>query len=568
MKKIVLYIDVDEEVTSIFDRVKHFKNKSIFLVIPKKSIVFQSVVNLKILKKKMDERNIEVILVTTDRIGKHLAEQADIIVRSRVEVKKIEVLDEEEKHSRITPIQARRNAMSREEVPKRSTQRKLTIGELVKEFRDKKDKAKDHLNDSFSALPFQKSQNKFLLIIFLLTIGLFFLITYIALPSSTIYIRPTFEHIDHSVNVTLANKRQNQTLLRQGKPHVIASEDITTVIKQTKVFNVTSHEFQGVNAKGKIRIINTTYDSWPLKAQTRFRTDEGIVFRLQTGAIVPPASKNEAGVKEDGEIITIVVADPFDIYEHPVGERGNLGPTKFIIPGLSKYNQELIWAVSDGVMKGGVTQYQKIVKDEDIEVAQKQIQENLVMMAKEDLKMHIKELNKMGNSNLVLLDDRQYLKTELLEFKVADDLIGQQREKFEVFAKIKASGIAYDFDQLFVLLKDELSKRTHPNMQLKDDSISPQNVTYEVIENDEENAQIKITATVQGLQEFIIDDHVEAGIKFNQRIKNKVQGLTKEEAERLLSNFEEVDAVEIRLWPIWINTLPRVPENIDIKLMK
>ncbi len=53
MKKIV-YIEVDEEITSVYDRVKRFRQNEIYLVVPRKAILFQSAVNLQILKSKLD----------------------------------------------------------------------------------------------------------------------------------------------------------------------------------------------------------------------------------------------------------------------------------------------------------------------------------------------------------------------------------------------------------------------------------------------------------------------------------------------------------------------------------
>ena len=144
---------------------------------------------------------------------------------------------------------------------------------------------------------------------------------------------------------------------------------------------------------------------------------------------------------------------------------------------------------------------------------------------------------------------------------------GSYKEKFELFAKIDAQGVAFDFDQLFALLKKELGTRTHPDMRLREDSIVPENITYEVIDEDELLGQIKITATIIGIEEFNIDSATIAGARFGDKVKEKILGLEIEEAENLVGNFDEVAAVEIKTWPIWINKIPHVPEGIEIKLM-
>ncbi|MBU0578024.1 hypothetical protein KJ742_04540 [Patescibacteria group bacterium] len=570
MKKVV-YIEIDEEITSIYDRIKRVKQKEIYLVVPRKAVLFQSVVNLKILSKKLKELKKKLIIITTDRMGRHLAEQIGLPVYSQIEVEEIKAPEEESPKMRIEPIQARRNEVLRD-LPRRFTEKKITIGELIKEYRAQSKKNKKDskgLGDSMAAFNFVRPNRKFLALILLVSIGLFMLISYIALPGATIYIRPKFDNISHTVNITLADKRQNQNLLAQNEPHVIASEEVVTVTKQTKVFNTTSKIFEGTNATGEITIINTALEDWTLKNETRFQTEEGVIFRIQESVVVPSAIYDEEEeIEIPGELTVSVEADSFDIYDDPVGDRGNIDPSIFYLPGLSDYNQKLIWGESYSPMTGGVTAFQKVVLEEDIEAATKQIEDNLILMAKEDLRNYIEEMNNLNHTNFVLLDDRRYLKTELLDLRISDDLEGSYKDKFEVFAKIQAEGVAYDFDQLFALLKKELKTRTHPDMRIRDESINPDTISYEVIDEDEDLGQIKITATIQGIEEYVIEESLEAGLRFSTKVKEKVAGLSLEEAENYINNLTEVDAVQIKTWPVWLSTMPKIPDNIEIELME
>ena len=567
MLKKVVYVEIDEEITSIYDRIKKSKQKEIFLVVPRKAILFQSVVNLRILNSKLGGEGKKLVLITTDRMGRHLAEQIGISVYNQIEVEEIKAPQEDNPKMRIEPIQARRNEVLKD-LPRRFTEKKITIGELIKQFRDQDKKGKKGSGDAMSSFNFVRPNRKLLALILVISIGLFMLISYIAFPGATVYIRPKFDNIDHTVNITLADKRKNQTLLSQNEPHIIASEQVVTVTKQTKVFNTTSKLFNGVNAKGKIKVINNSEDEWQLKKETRFQTEEGIIFRIKESITVPPKVTDEQGNSKQGEYLVAVEADPMDLYDNPAGDRGNIGPSKFIIPALSSYNQKLIWGESSEPMAGGVTSFQKIVQKEDIEAAKKQIEDNLILMAKDDLHSYIEEMNKLNHTNLVLLDDRRYLKTELQDLRISEDLEGSYKDQFEVFAKIKAEGVAYDFDQLFALLKKELKTRTHPDMRIRDESINPDTMSYEVVNEDTDLGQIKITATIKGIEEYVIDPGMEAGFRFSEKLKEKVLGLSAEEAEDYINNMSEVDAVKIKLWPIWLSSMPRIPENIDIELMQ
>lgn len=563
----IIYVEIDEEITSVYSRIKNIQKKEIFLVVPRKAILFQSVVNLKILKDKLIKKGKELVIITVDRNGRHLADKIGLKVLSRVEVEKPEFEIEENPIVKIQPIQARRNLSPKEESPQRFTEKKISIRELIQEYRKHDKKGKNVSPESQPGFHFMRPGRKFLTLIIAVSVGLFMLISYIALPTATILIRPKFDNINFTVNITLADKRKNQTLLKQNKIHVIASEVIDTTTKQTKVFNTTGKEFKGTNAKGKIKIINTSSDDWELKGGTRFQTPDGINFRIPYSVTVPAQSVDEAGKPLQGTIVSVIEADPFDLFGKPVGDRGNIPPARFIIPGLSKYNQRLIWGESELPMTGGVTSYNSIVTKEDIAAAKKQISDNLVLMAKEDLKTYIDEVNKLNKTNLILLDDSKYLKTDLLDLRIADDLEGSYKDKFELFAKISAEGVAFDFDQLFAILKDELATRVHPDMNLREDSIAEENITYDVIDQDDLLGQIKITAKVVGIEEYAINETTDAGTRFSNKTKEKILGLPLDEAKNIVGNFPEVDAVEIKTWPMWISKIPRIPERIDIEMM-
>lgn len=564
----IIYVDLDEEVSSVYNRIKNIRKKVIQLAVPRKALLFQSMVNLKLLKDKMNKKGKELVIVTSDRNGRHLAEKAGLKVISRVEVETHKPMNEESYQVKIKPIQARRNLDFEEERPKRFTEKKMTIRELIEEFRLQKNKYKKEAASILQQFHIGRPSHKFLFLIILASVSLFLIISYIALPSATLYIRPKFDEIDFTVNVILADKRKNQTFLRQNHPHVIASEIVQTTTRQTKVFNTTGKEFKGVNATGKIKILNTTHEEWELKAGTRFQTDEGIIFRISQGVTVPPRTISEEDLPIPGSLTVSVTADALDIYGKPVGERGNLSSAKLTLPALSKYNQRLIWGELDGGTSGGVTRYDTLVTKEDIESAKKQIQDNLFLMAKEDIRTYIDEVNKLNKTNLVLLDDSQSLKTTLDELRISDDLEGSRKEKFEIFAKISAEGVAFDFDQLFKILKKELSTRGKANMRLREESINPENVTYETIEEDSLLGRIKITATVAGIEEYVIDPSSPAGKEFGNRLKEKILGLPLNSAIQLVGNLKEVDAVEIKLWPFGNGKIPSIPENISIRLME
>src|SRR3954469_9923983 len=64
--KDTIYIDIDDEITGIIDKVKVSDNKVVALVLPKRASVFQSIVNMKLLKRAADSSGKSLVLITSE----------------------------------------------------------------------------------------------------------------------------------------------------------------------------------------------------------------------------------------------------------------------------------------------------------------------------------------------------------------------------------------------------------------------------------------------------------------------------------------------------------------------
>jgi len=65
-QKDTIYIDVDDEITAVIQKVINSKSKLVVLVLPKRATVFHSSVNLKLLKSKTLKANKNLVLVSSD----------------------------------------------------------------------------------------------------------------------------------------------------------------------------------------------------------------------------------------------------------------------------------------------------------------------------------------------------------------------------------------------------------------------------------------------------------------------------------------------------------------------
>ncbi len=64
--KDTIYIDVDDDITAIIDKVKASTSKVVAVVLPKRASVLQSIVNMKLLKRTADNLKKNLVLVTTE----------------------------------------------------------------------------------------------------------------------------------------------------------------------------------------------------------------------------------------------------------------------------------------------------------------------------------------------------------------------------------------------------------------------------------------------------------------------------------------------------------------------
>ena len=96
------YIDIDEEITSIVEKLKKARVKEIIMVVPKRALLVQSIVNLRILKKEADETGLQLMIVTQDKLGKILIEKAGILVQQKMDNIANEDIDAEDE-LRIAP---------------------------------------------------------------------------------------------------------------------------------------------------------------------------------------------------------------------------------------------------------------------------------------------------------------------------------------------------------------------------------------------------------------------------------------------------------------------------------
>jgi hypothetical protein len=87
--KEVIYLDVDDEITSIIEKVEDAKQKIVALVLPKRATMLQSIVNMRLLKRSAATAGKNVVLITSEHALLPLAGAAGLHVAKNLQSKPV-----------------------------------------------------------------------------------------------------------------------------------------------------------------------------------------------------------------------------------------------------------------------------------------------------------------------------------------------------------------------------------------------------------------------------------------------------------------------------------------------
>ena len=99
-----IYIEADEEITSIIDRVKKEGAPDIFIVVPKNAMLIQGVINLKLLKKESAKIKKNIILVTNDKQAKKVIGRIGFEIKEMLSLEEIENVSREDDRENLDEV--------------------------------------------------------------------------------------------------------------------------------------------------------------------------------------------------------------------------------------------------------------------------------------------------------------------------------------------------------------------------------------------------------------------------------------------------------------------------------
>jgi len=528
-QKHIIVVEVDDELPDIYEKLKATKEKEINLFIPRQSLLFQSIINLKILKRKIDELKKNVTIITKDKKNIQRIQEAGI---NAIEDKSTDPL------KKGKPLPA----------PEEKTGFCATIKQALE---------RKNTEEERHPYIFSKPSRQPLFMFVLISIILFFFVLYIALPSATISIKPTLKIQKSTLNIEMINKDKIGRILSEDDK-MIPLYPVTVSYERTIKLSPTGRIFKGTAATGRITIFNTTKDPWPIVANSRVQNKDGLVFLTRNFVTVPGGTPQNPGT-----ISVDVIARDKDANDIFIGSRGNIGPSRFFFPGLSQYNQSLIYAANKEAFTGGTDFFDYFVTKDDLTIAKQKVMAELQASAIAELKKEVARNDTSSPQSLKLFDRSDKMIITTLGPTEVRAKENDKINELTAWGKMTASGYYYNEKDLQTILENNLKLRhispTEKILKMKDGSLQ----INEVLETNPAEGSVKVNASLEGIVAY---DFLNSQLNLVQQIRENVAGKNKQDAEQYINNLKEISEARISVWPIWSPTLPTIPENIKIQV--
>lgn len=521
MKKDVIYIDTEDDITSIIDRVKNAKADIVALVPPKRIGVLQSIVNLKLLKKAAGSADKRVVLITNDRslaslaggvhipTAKNLQSRPEIAQIAALEVDNNEVINGEE-----LPIGEVNDAMGEPSAAKKPAEPAPTpLNKAVPLQRNGKKMLK--------VPDFMKFRKKLFIIGgALLALILLLWWMYGLAPRLTVTI---------TAKTTIANISRGLTLDPAAETNVdenIVKTSLQQLKKTNTVeFDATGKKDVGDKATGTLTLTNDA-ESSPISvpAGTPFTAGSGHRFVTSQAATVPGAYISGGQIIAGTATVAIVAAD--------IGPEFNVGPQSFA-------NSAGVKAATQQATAGGSKKTVTVVSDADVEKAKQQLGAQNATTAKDELARQFKkETYKVINESF---------KTDAGS-PTSAPAVGQEAGRAKLTMETTYSLTAMNRRDLGDILDTAVSEqiRNENEEQIYDNGATDVKFSnFQMLEGGKASVTMKTTGYI--------------GAKVNQtELKEQMVGKRYGDIEAILSRIPNVEKTKIELSPFWVTNAPPV----------
>lgn len=553
MDRQTLYLDIDEEITSVVDKLKGAETAGIDLVIPKEALVLKSVVNLKLLKKQAETLGKEITIVTTDKVGRKLAEQIGIpVVEKPGEAPKEVRMSAAEPVAPVSEIELKKgkSKVQADEEPEIEYKEKAPVATADEVVAPTAEIVATNAAEQYEAIPDEEAKaekpilddkgkrkksgwKKWAILGGFGALAMA-VAAYIFVPLANVQINLAAEKKQVSFSFTADKANTAVDTTNQVVPARLIDENKEVSAK----FPTTGKKKVGEKATGTVKIVNHNYSSSPVSivAGSRISTSGGLIFRTSTNVTVPGFVKVGLNVT-DGTADVAATADA-------VGENYNVSAnTTMSIPGLAGGSGD-IYATNAAAFSGGSSRDVQYVTQDDVNNAKESVTKN----SQTEFQKAISDKIQSGER---LLDNSGKITVAEAAPSVA---VNGEASEFTLTVKANVKALVFKEDDLAKLAESVLGDQIGAGKEIveKDSLISSTTFT----DADYDKGQMHAALSGEAFVAAKIDQ---------EKVKIQLSGDSETSAQSYLTGLDGVDSTEIKFFPGFYKRLPRIKNHIYIK---
>jgi len=528
MAEQLIYLELGDDIAEATNRLRRAKHSEITMVIPRRALMLQSVINLRILKTQADLLEKQVSIVTQDEVGRNFASTAGFKVMDQLRdgkpSKRTEVVD------LVEPV-----AISAEE--------EIDDGDVVPSSRPVSPRSHRSIQPIKWKLPTirlpritmrqLKWERHHRVILGFVLVGLVVLgsVAVFVAPKAYVALEVQSEVFQKQFTLVLADANDRQA----AGPNILTGRFIEVSRENVSTFNATGEENSGQKSTGKIAVLNYTTTIQGLLVNTRFQTASGLVFRLSSEALVPSIKKGTPG-----RVVVDAVSDDG-------GTKYNISQgTKLTVPGLGEAGKTAVVGEVAGVFAGGTDEITKVVSQEDIEKGKEAAAKDIFAVAETELREQLKRGEELSS---------MLLQNDIID-AVPSASVGAKRDQFEVRVRSRSWAIAIN--------QGDLTK-----------AVARASV-FEVPEGKQVTKQTVDTAEISVVESNFLNHRIDLIVKLDGRVgpqldivalATKLANKSLTDGQKLLQGMTEITSGSIEMWPTFLTHTPLLTNNIRVQVI-
>lgn len=533
----ILYLEPDEEITSVIDKIKQSKNTRLCLVVPREATLLQSVVNLKLLVKEASSLGKVIAIVTADKIGRNLAAKVGLTVYDSIKTQQpiFQPPPPETTTQEVIEINAATAPKEEEQRPKgvevhhfqeaRKWQKPQVETKVQPVLRERP--PRQHIQRDFS------KWKKVIWPMISLVVILILIAAFLILPKVDVKLKVKSEKYEGNTDVQISSEQATSI-----ESKIFPGKLIDTSKEKEEKFPTTGKKNLGGKASGTITLYNNLDSNTHALAAGTKLSSSSKTFVLKNSVSVPGATVQNLKIVPGSVAAEIEAENP--------GEESNVKAGRFTIVGLSASQQEAIYGQSNQDLTGGFSKEVQIVSQNDYDQAKSKLTQEL----NDELK---KELESQA-VDMVILDGSE--QTDLVQ-ETPSAQVEAEATEFSLKIKERLRAMVFDresFNQFVIKILETQIDASKMLSLGPNDSILPK---VKEKKYDQNSLFLATETTAQMSSRVDI-----------QKTKENLLGKSKNQAQDYLKNLNGVDSAEIIYIPSWwpIKRISNFKGNLTVGL--